>query len=116
PHSAEHGVSGEVAAGVVVSLEVVDVEQQQRDRMAVAPGALALRGEGVLQVAAVVESGELVGDGELLQLLPPFPEPGHHRVEYPGERADLAAGGHGKVHRKVAAGYLRGAFDQPVQR
>jgi hypothetical protein len=55
-----------VAVLVVDRLEVVDVDQAQRQRGALALGALGLTRQFVAQVAAVVEAGELVACGQAL--------------------------------------------------
>ena len=59
-------IAAEVTDGVVVDLEIVDVDHQQRERQLVAPRARHLLGEALEEVAVVVEAGEAVGDGELL--------------------------------------------------
>ena len=58
-------VAGGVAEPVVQPLEVVDVDQQDRERLAGALDALDLAREVVLEEAVVVQLGEAVGDREL---------------------------------------------------
>ena len=48
--------------GVVDALEVVDVEHDQAELVAVAAGALDLGGHDLLEAAVVEEAGQLVGD------------------------------------------------------
>ena len=54
---------------VVQALEVVDVDQRERERLAGAVGALRLARELVLEVAVVVETREAVGERELREHL-----------------------------------------------
>src|SRR5213596_2492176 len=65
----QHGIAGDVAAGVVDGLEAVDVGEEDRQREIVAPRAVELLGERLRQPAAVRETGERVGGGELLEPL-----------------------------------------------
>ena len=51
-----------VPEGVVELLELVAVDEQQADHVVVAPGAVELLLEALVQVAVVVEAGEAVGD------------------------------------------------------
>ena len=53
---------------VVRRLEVVDVQDDERDAALVAVGAGAFTLEGLLEVAAVVDAGEGVDVGELARL------------------------------------------------
>src|SRR6185295_10662841 len=64
---AEHLVPHLVAVGLVDVLEVVEVEEEQRQRVVVALGAAELLAEAVLEVAVVVDGGEPVGDGETVE-------------------------------------------------
>ena len=57
----EHAVAGGVAEAVVDRLEVVDVDEHQRQRAAVAQRALGLLGEALVERAAVGEPGQRVG-------------------------------------------------------
>jgi len=58
-----------VAAFVVVALEIVDVEHQQRDLKAHRLGALEDGGQEVLEISAVINAGELIGNRELLEAI-----------------------------------------------
>jgi hypothetical protein len=58
-----------VAARVVQPLEPVDVEQQQRERVAIAPVLVLERAQPLAQEADVVEAREVVGVREPLELL-----------------------------------------------
>ena len=66
-HVAQHGVAGAMPEPVVVGLEVVDVDHQQRQRQLVALRAGDLLREAVVEVAVVVQVGEAVGDGEVFE-------------------------------------------------
>ena len=63
-HLAHHGVAGRVAVGVVDALEVVEVEQHQRQRGAGAQRAGGLLVQALLEGAVVRQLGERVGGGE----------------------------------------------------
>ena len=56
-------------AGLVEGLELVDVDDRAGERVVVALGALELLGEARVEVAVVVEAGQLVVHAELLELL-----------------------------------------------
>ena len=64
----EHGVAGEVADAVVDRLEVVEVEDDQREPAVVALGARDLARERLVEVAAVVQAGQRVEVGVLARL------------------------------------------------
>ena len=64
----EHGVAGEMADAVVDRLEVVEVEDDQREAPVVALGAGDLARERLVEVAAVVQPGQRVEVGELARL------------------------------------------------
>ena len=64
----QDAVAGEVADAVVDRLEVVEVEDDERQAAAVALGAGDLAGERLVEVAAVVQAGERVEIGELAGL------------------------------------------------
>ena len=49
---------------VVVGLEVVDIDEQHGQRPLVPTSALPLRGANDVEVAAVMETGQRVGDRE----------------------------------------------------
>ena len=61
----EHGVAGEVPDLVVHALEVVEVEDDQREPPVVAVRAGALARERLVEVPPVVEPGQRVEIGEL---------------------------------------------------
>src|SRR4051812_20358714 len=63
---AQDVVAHAVAELVVVSLEIVDVEEQQSHAEAKRARLLDDLVEEVLEVTAVVQTRELIGDGELL--------------------------------------------------
>ena len=64
----EHGVAGQVADPLVDRLEVVDVEDDEREPAVVAVRAGDLARERVVEVAPVVEARERVEVGELARL------------------------------------------------
>jgi len=57
----QHGVAVRVSALVVNLLEVIDVDERQRQRMIVSRGAGALAGEVLVERALIAELGEIVG-------------------------------------------------------
>ena len=59
---AQRRVAGAVTVAVVVLLEVVEVAEQDRERLLVLPRAGELLAQALVQVAVVVEAGERVGD------------------------------------------------------
>ena len=67
-----------MAEHVIVVLEVVDVDQQQGQRVLVAAGTVHFQLELGEKVPRVEKAGEPVGDGQLLQLF-------HHPVAFQGE-------------------------------
>ena len=64
----EDAVAGEVADAVVDRLEVVEVEDDQREVPVVAVRAGDLARKGLVEVAAVVQAGQRVEVGELARL------------------------------------------------
>src|ERR1051326_7125931 len=65
----EDDVADGVAERIVDLLEVVDVEHQERERQRVDAGALDLLRQLPAEVALVPDAGEVVGVGEVLDLL-----------------------------------------------
>ncbi len=59
----------QVAVAVVDLLEAVQIQEQQRQRPAVARGALGLTPQRLVEVARVVQPGQVVGDRQSLRLL-----------------------------------------------
>ena len=88
---AQHIVARRVAISVVDRLEVVDVEDQHRQRLLPRDRLLHQRGEVALKIAAIVETGEPVGDRHL---------DGHlHVVAQPiGEALAADLGAHPRQH------------------
>ena len=86
----EQPVSGRVAAGVVVGLEVVEVEHGQRERLVVVAGRLTGAGQLEVPGAAVGGARERVGAGECRQLHRLRPnhveQPSHPGQHQQGER------------------------------
>ena len=64
---AQHLVAGRVAETVVDPLELVDVEEDARQRMLVAARLADFHRAAVLEVAAVLHAGERVGQADPLQ-------------------------------------------------
>ena len=62
-------VAAQVAVLVVDAFEIVDVDERHGERRAVAPGALDFLAQPVHEVAAVEETGQVVGDALHAQLL-----------------------------------------------
>ena len=85
---AQHLVAGVVAERVVELLEAVEVDQQQRELVAVRAARLDRRVQRVDQVAAVAEAGEVVGHRLLLrvaQALDHGPAGAPHADEHGGD-------------------------------
>ncbi len=72
----ENFIADAMAVFVVVFLEVVDVEKQQRDGKTQTPPAFDDAGEKMPEVAGIVRAGQLVGDREFLQSVVPVLQPG----------------------------------------
>ena len=62
-------VAGAMPMVIVVGLEVVDIDEQHCQRPVVPTRAFPFRGANDVEVAAVMETGERVGDGERTQLV-----------------------------------------------
>ena len=73
----QHRVPGIVAMAVVDRLEMVDVDQQQRKRLAAPRGVIEQRGEMARRIAAIVQPGERVENGHLDALFEPYPKCRH---------------------------------------
>ena len=56
-HLLQAQVAGLVTIVVVVALEMIDVDHQQRQRLVLAGGAVALFGQAGVEVAAVADAG-----------------------------------------------------------
>src|SRR3546814_3756331 len=67
---AQDRVAGMVAERVVDTLEVIDIERQQGQWRAVAPGPRDLRLDGVLEMPAIPEAGQAVGSRQHFDDLP----------------------------------------------
>ena len=61
-HQAQHLVAGKVAEPVVEALEVVDVRHQQRQRLVLRRGFGDALGESGIEIFAVGERGERIGE------------------------------------------------------
>ena len=68
------GIASRVAVGVVVGLEVIDIDHQRGDGDPIPPAAIPLRAEHLGELPPVGKSREWVGGGEFLPL------PGRGRV------------------------------------
>src|SRR5262249_52824895 len=66
----QHGVSGQVTETVVDLLEIVEIENDQRQTTPVAPSSRNLAGEGLVEVPPVMKARESIEIG----LLPRFLE------------------------------------------
>ena len=67
PHPAQHVIATLVAMGVVDALEAIDVQEHAGQGMAMPPRLRDLDLAAVLEVAAVVDAGEAVGQARQLQ-------------------------------------------------
>ena len=80
----EDDVADGVPEAVVDLLEIVDIEHEQRERQRVDAGALDLLRQLTAEVALVPDAGEVVGVGEVLDLVAGAEVPeehGHLRAE-----------------------------------
>ena len=89
-HQLQHLVSAGVAVAVVKLLEVVDVDDQQRERATAAPAALELADRHFVEEAAVRHAGQRVGEALPAQVAQAAREREReqHHLE---QRADLEA-------------------------
>lgn len=60
-------IADAVAVLIVVSLEIIDVEQEQRHQESLDAGFLDDLGEELAEIASVGQTGEVIGDGKALQ-------------------------------------------------
>ena len=88
-----HVVAGLVPARVVEDLELVEVDEQQRELAVLAARALDLLLEPLVQVAVVVEAREAVGDRLELGAAPADRGRLQHRRQVLGAGRDGAAAG-----------------------
>ena len=65
----ENLVPLQMAEGVVVFLEVVDIQQQQGKRRVVADRAVDFQGQLIVEMSRIEQLGQTVGGGQGLQLL-----------------------------------------------
>lgn len=65
---AQHIITAFVTVGIVDRLEVVDIGDQHRQRSSATVGTIHQRRQMGVEVAAVVEPGQSVGDGKLDRL------------------------------------------------
>ena len=68
-HARQHQVAFQMAEGVVDFLELVEIDQHDRERASGAGSALPLRRECFPEEAPRLDAGQAVGDGLLLQFL-----------------------------------------------
>ena len=98
-------ISGQVTVAVVESLEVIQIEHEQRQRALVALRAADFTGQLVVELAVVREPGERIRDGQLpgfLEQAGILDRHGHlagkRREELDLLRPELVALGHVQVH------------------
>ena len=96
-HLDQRTVAERVAIHVVDLLEVVDVEDGERERLAIARGGLHRGGERAVEVAAIVEAGEPVARGEVEQALGAAhdgdgQQGGNAQQDEPSEQVDRGVG------------------------
>ena len=96
-HLAQHRVAGQVAVLVVDALEVIDVDHQAGEGLVGALGARQLLAQARVQVAAVVEAGEEVG------------QPAAHQARAVHRVLDADGGDHAQVREEVARQLAREA-------
>ena len=68
PTSASSSAAVQMSMGIIDPLEIIQIEEDQADRLARAPAALEGMLQPVVQMASVVQAGAVVGDGQLLDL------------------------------------------------
>ncbi|MNN59690.1 hypothetical protein D3C81_1748270 [compost metagenome] len=66
-HAPQHVVAGDMAVGIVVGLEGVDIDHHQRQLRLLALRAAPFRAKVFVEVAAVGQPGEAVRVGQALQ-------------------------------------------------
>ena len=97
----ERPAAEEMPVGVVDLLEPIEVDEQQRQRLAGAHGPFAFPPEHLGQIPRVVELGQIVGDGQRLGALHP-----RGVIERDGGRLEHHPDGRTDVRRNRR--YLRG--------
>jgi hypothetical protein len=100
PEAGQEGVAGEVAEGVVVVLEAVEVEEQEDPRRAVARG-LQLDLEVAHELAAVAQAGQRVRE---------------RLAAAGGDHPQVLREGHGHAHEERDDGQARERDGERVQR
>ena len=102
---------------VVVLLELVDIREQDGERTPLAPGALDLARERAHEMAAIVESRQGVGQGELLQLTLAFflSQPRDHGIERTRQVPDFAAARR-ELGGEIAGRHTSGRFREKLER
>ena len=136
-HAPQQHVPLRVAEAVVVGLEAVEVAHQQAEGLAVAQAARQLALEHVLEVPAVVEPRQPVGDGQgleravgvgqlavgpgqvvagLLESQARLADAARHLVEGLGQLRDLVAAAHGQAHVGLAVAHTLGGRGEQQDR
>src|SRR6266705_562878 len=87
--ASQHHVARAVTEGVVDALEVIDVQQDYRERLGLAFGSRQLAAEGILQKTPVVQPGERIPDRLFLQ--------GLAQIEIGKRKSDLFRNGCGEI-------------------
>ncbi len=100
---------------VIVGLELVHIDHQNREGAAVTLAPVCLLLEHLHRPPPIVDAGEPVGDREPLELLPSLPKPPNHVIEDHGQIAHLTTTRDRKVDGEISSRYLGGAIGQPVE-
>jgi hypothetical protein len=95
---------------------MVDVEHQDRERPAVTAGALDFLMQAFFEFAPVIEAGQAVTHGQLLQLVPVRQQPLGHGVEFQREPTDFILVIQRQTIGKILVGEVRHAFLEFTQR
>ena len=110
-HVLQHAVARLVAERVVDLLELVDVDEQQRQRQLEARVPLQLAVHHLLEEPAVVAAGQRIGDRRLQQLLPRRFEPAVGHPQLVGHVLE-----HELVNAERAEGVEHGVDDEDLER
>ncbi len=94
----QHDVAGTMAIGVVDPFEMIDVEDHQGERPAAIGRIGDERGKMGLEIAAVVDAGQRIDDGEF-----------DRGLDIVAQRIDIALAAHLRAHPRQAARCRRSA-------
>ena len=110
-----------MTTGVVILLEIIDIDDQHGKIVFVPLGAGHLIVQSFHQVFAIIQSSQTISYGELVEFLvflaeslvdgsqffSPLTQPCHHVVEDLSKVPHLTTTENGKIHLQIARGHLR---------